>query len=182
MFSALFSPLGTTRNLATYLTTMDIFMSRAISNRHFLLSSYHYQKIGSSRRLETVRKGLKTVRNTIPDGHPSGTSRHEPVVRKDPFFLTVGRQEYFPDGSSWRSVFGWKFWLIPDGWTVRKLANEAKKIIYTNGLASVTTICQLHQIQLVWLFTCYIQITLSSISYWNKINKWEVHQVYIFQI
>ena len=92
-----------------------------------LFSSNHYQETGSFWRLKTIRKGLKTVRNTIPDGQPSGTSRQEPIVRKDPFFLTAGRQEYFPDGSSRRSVWGWKRWLIPDGWTVRKPANEAKK-------------------------------------------------------
>jgi len=71
-------------------------------------SSMHYQKTGNYWRPKTVKKGWKTVRSSIPDGSPSGTRRQEPNVRKGPFLLTVGRQECFPDGNSWRQAISRK--------------------------------------------------------------------------
>jgi len=88
-----------------------------------------------SRRSKTVRNYRITYRNVFPDGQPSGIGRQDSVVKKDLTFLTVGRQEFFPDGSSWRTTGGpvwlntwWlpvrNMWFWPSGnqlWAVKKL-------------------------------------------------------------
>ena len=101
----------------------------------YYFSYIHYQKTDDSWRPKTVRNYRITYRNVFPDGQPSGIGRQDSVVKKDLTFLTVGRQEFFPDGSSWRTTGGpvwlntwWlpvrNMWFWPSGnqlWAVKKL-------------------------------------------------------------
>ena len=88
---------------------------------------HHYQKTGNSWRPKTVRKAWNTVRNTIPDGSPSGIRRQESIVRKSEVLLSVGQQESFRVGSSWRPSWGCledQFLTVK---TFRKSDKRAKK-------------------------------------------------------
>ena len=130
----------------------------------YYFSYIHYQKTDDSWRPKTVRNYRITDRNVIPDGQPSGICRQDSVVRIDHPFLTVGRQESFPDGISWRSTgkggSGW----IPDSYpsgtvvlAVRKSTMSSKKNTHAE-LHTSNSVCMLVP------YTCpsYTYIRLSS--------------------
>ena len=135
---------------------------------------YHYQKTEDSWRPKTVRNYRITDRNEIPDGQPSGIYRQDSIVRKDHPFLTVGRQESFPDGSSWWTTGGpvwlntWRLpvrnmWFWPSGnqlWAVKKLHVR-------NYIHQIQFVCKFHiHVHHIHISDCH------PASYWIRMNKW----------
>ena len=124
---------------------------------------HHYQKTGNSWRPKTVRKAWNTVRNTIPDSSPSGIRRQESIVRKSEVLLSVGRQESFLVGSSWRPSWGCledQFLTVK---TVRKLDKRAKKNIYMH--ADLHPRLQFHSSSKSNLYDSFIYMSFTIYTY-----------------
>jgi len=149
---------------------------------------FHYQKTAYSWRPKTVRKGLNTVRDTIPDGLPSGMRRQDHVVRKGGLFLSAVPVGCPEDGFK---IHSWQFFINSWRQTVRKPGKRVlKKYIHTDTdlrpcrivsytchlqfvhLSSIQTNLSDSSVHMSTTIVCTYTSDWHPLSYSKKMNKW----------